>query len=240
MNLHTPFSTTSANTLNRTITQGLLRSNNIVQYASDIPCNIIQTLETDADQAQQFVQQIEAGQVPAIIQDLPSEVISAFSDILGIFVTLPTQLIGAAEAAITEAANLFNDIETGAIVSDIENIPGIVVSDVTSAWGDLTSGLEGDWTAATSAIACFFDSCPVTTSAADACGSSTAVESSIAVKASSTGQPASASSASGPSNPNVVSKAAGGNSFIDVFGGTGFIDFWPCALSVGVGLTLWL
>ena len=84
--------------------------------------------------------------------------------------TLPSQLIGAAQAAVTDAANIFDDIESGAIVTDIENLPGVVLSDATSAWGDFTSGLVDDWNAATNAIACLFRGCQVTTSAADACG----------------------------------------------------------------------
>lgn len=61
--------------------------------------------------------------------------------------------------------NVFNDIETGAIVSDLEKLPGVIVSNITSAWGDFKPGLEDDWNAAKRAIACGFGHCPVTTTA---------------------------------------------------------------------------
>ena len=91
---------------------------------------------------------------------------------MGIFVTLPSQLVNAAGAAVTDAAKLFNDIENGAIISDLEKLPNVVVSDITKAWGDLTSGLEDDWKAATHAIACFFSHCPVSTKASGSCRAS--------------------------------------------------------------------
>lgn len=80
--------------------------------------------------------------------------------------SLPTEIVDIAEAAITGAVNVFNDIESGAIVEDLEKIPGVIVSDITNAWGDLTSGLEDGWNAATDAFACLFGDCPVTTTAA--------------------------------------------------------------------------
>ncbi|KAG8530047.1 uncharacterized protein KY384_005529 [Bacidia gigantensis] len=153
----------------RNIARGLLRSGKIVRYISDIPCDVIQTLENDANEAQDFVEDLKQGKVPTLIENLPNEVTGAFKDVLSLFVTLPSELVGAAEAAVTDAVHIFNDIETGAIVSDLEELPGVIVSDVTSAWGDLTSGLEDDWNAATHAIACFFGDCPTSTAATGTC-----------------------------------------------------------------------
>lgn len=151
---------------NRRIVQGLFRSQNIVRLLSEIPCDIIQTLENDAAEAKAFVDELEQGKVPKIIENLPKEVTGALSDLIRIFVSLPTEIVDKAEAAITGAVNVFNDIESGAIVKDLEKIPGVIVSDITNAWGDLTSGLEDGWNAATDAFACLFGDCPVTTTTA--------------------------------------------------------------------------
>ena len=69
----------------------------------------------------------------------------------------------------TDAAHIFNDIGTGAIVDDIEQIPGAVVSLVTEEWGDFTSALVGDWDALTHVVGCFFKDCPVSTAASGGC-----------------------------------------------------------------------
>lgn len=151
---------------NRRIVQGLLRSENIVRLLSEIPCDIIQTLENDAAEAKTFVDELEQGKVPKIIENLPKEVIGALSDLILIFVSLPTEIVDVAEAAITGAVNVFNDIGSGAIVKDLEKIQGVIVSDITNAWGDLTSGLDDGWNAATDAFACFLGECPVTTTSA--------------------------------------------------------------------------
>lgn len=158
---------------NSNIIKGFLRSDKVVRYISDIPCDVINTLESDANEAEKFIHQLENGEVPTLIQNLPQEAIETFKDTIGIFLTLPSQIISAAEAGITDAAKIFNDIGSGAIVSDIENLPGVIVSDVTNAWGDLTSGLEDDWNAATHAIACFFVDCPISTIPAGSCSGNT-------------------------------------------------------------------
>ncbi|KAL9591685.1 MAG: hypothetical protein Q9179_007474, partial [Wetmoreana sp. 5 TL-2023] len=120
---------------------GFLRSDNVIRYISDIPCDIIQTLESDADQAKDFVNQLQQGHVPTLIENLAEEALGDFKNVIGIFVTLPSEIVGAAAAAVTDAAHIFNDIGHGTIISDIENLPGVRVSDVTSAWGDFTVGL---------------------------------------------------------------------------------------------------
>lgn len=85
---------------NRRIVQGLFRSQKIVRVLSDIPCDIIQTLENDAAEAKAFVDDFEQGKVPKIIENLPEEVTGAISDLIGIFLSLPTQIVDIAEAAI--------------------------------------------------------------------------------------------------------------------------------------------
>ena len=167
------------------IVKGIFRSHHLANDLSDVPCNIVQTLTTDVQAAEQFVQQIQAGQVPSLIQNLPEEAISEIGDIVGVFTALPSEILNAAESIATDAVHVIDDIEDGSIVSDIEQIPGIIVSDVTAAWGDLTNGLEHAWGDATSAIGCFFDpaSCASST-AANACpvsNSNTATTSSASV-----------------------------------------------------------
>ncbi|MCJ1264677.1 hypothetical protein MMC22_004551 [Lobaria immixta] len=161
--------------INRRIVQGLLQSDKIVRRLSDIPCGIIQTLEKDAGEAKKFIDELEDRKVPTIIQHLPEEVIGIFSNIVGIFGTLPSQIVGEAKAAVTDAVHVFNDIGTGAITSDLAQIPGVVVADITKDWGDLTSGLVDDWNAAAGAVGCFFGDCPVATTAAGSCGSTQAI-----------------------------------------------------------------
>ena len=156
------------------LVRGLLRSEKIIRLLSEIPCDIISTLENDADQASNFVHQLENGQVPTLIENLPQEVIDTFTNVYSIFKTLPSQLLDAAQATVTEAAHLFNDIETGAILSDLKELGDIVLSDITSEWGDLISGLKSDWDAAHDAIACFFGNCPVSTTVSGLCQSNTA------------------------------------------------------------------
>ncbi|MCJ1429558.1 hypothetical protein MMC29_007473 [Sticta canariensis] len=152
------------------ILKGILRSNDFVQYAADIPCNIIQTLETDENEAENFVKQIQAGDVPTLIKDLPQEIVGAFSDVVNIILTLPTKLLGAAEAAVTDAVHLVNDIESGAIVGDIESLPGVVVSEVTAGWGQFTAGIVGDWEAVTHGVGCVLGGCAAATATPGPCG----------------------------------------------------------------------
>ena len=173
----------SSNPLQRTIIRGLLRSDHIIKFISDIPCDIIHDLENDANKAERFVKDLEKGKVPDLIEDLPKEAIGAFKDVVGIFQKLPTQIKYEAEAAVTEAAKVFNDIGTGAIVSDIARLPHVVVSDVTSAWGDLTSGLKDGWNAATDAFACLIHDCTINTNAPSSCRGSGARTASVSRQA---------------------------------------------------------
>ena len=140
----------------RTILEGLLRSQHFSSIAAQIPCDIITSLESDEYQAQQFIQQVEAGQVPTIIQDLPSEIVDAFTSIVDIALKLPQALLDDAENAVSDAEHIFNDIFDGNIVQDIESLPGEIASDVTAEWGHVTSDLVEGWTALTHGVACFF------------------------------------------------------------------------------------
>ena len=150
------------------LARGLLRPNkgDIIKYLSDIPCEELLSLETDADEAREFIEQLHNGQVPSIIQDLPQEAAQEFIDVVNIALSLPTEIQDAAEAAVTDAANVSNDIEDGSIVQDIESIPGIILADVTSGWADFTNELTDAWNDATSGIGCCFgnsNDCPQST-----------------------------------------------------------------------------
>lgn len=146
-----------------TIIRGLLRSHNIIQDISKIPCDVINTLETDVDAAKNFVTELEQGRVPELIKDLPQEIIGTFHDLINIAASLPTEIFDAAQAVVTDVVHVFDDIENGSIVSDLERVPSIVVSDVTAGWGDFTHGVVGLWNGVTGDIACAFESCPTST-----------------------------------------------------------------------------
>lgn len=150
-----PTDTTNSNTV-----RGLLRSNkgSIVHYITEIPCNIIATLESDAGEAEQFVNQIEAGQVPTIISSLPQDAVDVFSDVLNVLTLIPSEIINVAEAAATDVVSIVDDIEDGSITSVLVALPSELAADVTNAWGDLTDGITNAWNGFT----CFFENCPST------------------------------------------------------------------------------
>ena len=150
--------------------QGLLNSTqgNIGQYIAEIPCNDINTLTTDAEAAEQFVTQLEAGEVPTLITDLPQEAVHEFSDVLNILTSLPSEVINVAEAAVTDVVNIVDDIEDGQITAVIASLPSDVVHIVTAGWDDLTNGLTDAWNAFTHGFDCvILEKCPKTT---PACG----------------------------------------------------------------------
>lgn len=136
----------------RTIIRGILRSHKIFDLAQNIPNSIIQTLENDADAAEKFITQIEHGQVPDLIKDLPQEIIDGFTDVLNILKTLPSEILNVAEAAVTDVVNVANEIENGTIISEIEKLPSEVASVVTQDWGEFTAGVVDGWNDFT----CFF------------------------------------------------------------------------------------
>ena len=153
--------------------QGLFRSKIGLDYVRYIPCDVIQTLESDGHQAEQFFEQLLLGQVPSVVQNLPQEAVQQFKDVFNIVTTLPDEILTAAEAVATDAANVFNDIEDGSIIQDIEYIPGVILSDVTSEWSDFTSVLTSAWNDVASDIGCFYGNCPPPT-AVGACASTAA------------------------------------------------------------------
>ena len=163
------------------IVWGLLNSKkgNIPQYVSELLCNVIQTLESDSGEAEQFVQEIASGNVPAIFQDLSQDAVAQFSDVINIAFTLPTAFLGAAESIATEAMNLFEDIEDGNIINDLSQFGESVVADITNGWVDFTAGVTDAWNDTTSGIDCFFGNFPQPTDAAGACGTVAVVTSTV-------------------------------------------------------------
>ncbi len=192
------------------IVQGLLRSKkgDALRYISDIPCDVIQSLETDADKAMKFVEQLKAGQVPSVIQDLPQEAVQEFRDVINIALSLPSEILDAAEAAASDAANVFDDIEDGSIIQDIEQIPGVVLSDITSGWADFTNELTDAWNDVTSDIGCFFGDCPQPTAVGSCPGAAAATTTGNGAAASTTSNGAAASTTSNGAAASTTSYGA--------------------------------
>ena len=151
--------------------QGLLNSTqgDIGQYIAEVPCNDINTLTTDAAAAEQFVQQIEQGQVPTLITNLPQDAVNEFSNIINILTSLPSEVINVAEAAVTDVVSIVDDIEDGHITAVIASLPSDIVHEITEGWDDLTNGLTDAWNALTHGVECvILDKCPKTP--VDTCG----------------------------------------------------------------------
>ncbi|KAL8910451.1 MAG: hypothetical protein Q9171_004245 [Xanthocarpia ochracea] len=150
----------------------------MVKYISQIPCDIVQTLQNDANEAKKFIDQLEDGKVPSFIENLPEEIITSFKYLFGIFLTLPSDTFSVAEDTVESAVNLFNDIESGAIRSYFEDFDDKIVSGVTDLWGDFTAGLKDAWGAAAGAAAgavrCFPTACAVSSDALGSCQGNTA------------------------------------------------------------------
>lgn len=146
--------------------QGILRSDKFIQNAAEIPCDVIESLENDADAAQQFVEQIRQSQVPTIIEDLPQNIVHEFVGLVKVALALPSEIRDVAEAAVTDAVRIVNDIESGAITQEFKNLPSAALSEFSSAWGDLTDGAIHAFDAATHGVGCLFVQC---TSSAPAC-----------------------------------------------------------------------
>ena len=86
--------------------------------------------------------------------------VASLNDIINIAISLPTEILGAAKSFVTDAANVFNDIEDGSIVSDLAKVRGIVVSDIMAGWGDLASAVADGWHGFSSDIDWVFGNCP--------------------------------------------------------------------------------
>lgn len=145
--------------------RGLLNSHkgDIAHYITEIPCNIIATLESDAGQAEQFVNQIEKGQVPTIISDLPKEAVDVFGDVLNVLTMIPSEIINVTEAAATDVVNIVDDIEDGSITSVLAAIPSEIVAGITNGWGDLTNGITDAVNGLTDGFKCdILGQCPST------------------------------------------------------------------------------
>ena len=162
-----------------------LKKGNILQYVSELLCNVIQTLESDFGEAEQFVQEIVSGNVPVIFQDLSQNAVAQFSDVINIAFTLPAAFLGAAESIATEPENLFEDIEDGNTINDLSQFGESIVADITNGWEDFTAGVTDTWNDNTSDIDCFFGNFPRPTDAARACGT-VAVTSTVYAQLSST------------------------------------------------------
>lgn len=152
----------------RNLIWGLFRSRNIISLLGHIPCEIVEILENDEDEADRFFTQIQSGQVPSRIENLPGEITDRIVDIVRIALTLPSDIFEGAEAIVRDTVELFNAIEDGSIVEKLQQVPGMIVSQFTSGWNDFTSGFGG----AIDALTCAFVDCP-TTEPAGVCGTTT-------------------------------------------------------------------
>ncbi|KAF7510605.1 hypothetical protein GJ744_006217 [Endocarpon pusillum] len=122
---------------------GLFRSRNIISLLGHIPCEIVQILENDENEADRFFNQIQSGEVPSLIESLPGEITDRIVDIVGIALTLPSDIFEGAEAIVSDTVEFFNAIEDGSIVERLQEVPGMIVSQFTSGWDDFTSGFGG-------------------------------------------------------------------------------------------------
>ena len=149
----------------RNILRGLLNSQrgSIIQNIAGIPCSEVDSLLTDAGEAKQFVEQIQQGQVPSVIQNLPQEALAQITDVISIALLVPSAVINFATAAATDAASIIDEIEDGSITSAIEALPSDLYTEVTMGWSDLTAGLTDAWDDATDGIKCLFGDCPSST-----------------------------------------------------------------------------
>ncbi len=173
---------------------------------------MIQSLETDADEAMEFVEQLKAGQVPSVVQDLPQEAVQEFRDVINIALSLPTEILDAAEAAASDAANVFDDIEDGSIIQDIEQIPGVVLSDITNGWADFTNELTDAWNDVTSDIGCFFGDCPQPTTVGSCPGAAAATTTGNGAAATTTSYGAAATTTSNGAAASTTSNGAAATS----------------------------
>ena len=201
---------------NRNIVKGIFNSDkgNLIQNVANIPCDTIETLESDADEAEQFVSQIQAGQVPSAITDLPQEAVSEFGDIIDVATMVIDDVAG---AAVTDVVNVFNEIEDGSIVSVVAGIPSDIIDAITNGWDDFTSEVQSAW----GGFTCFFEGdCSSTSSAgfclmpaaASASATANAAATSASASASATANAAAASASAYYASESSASAAAAANS----------------------------
>lgn len=121
--------------------------------AASIPCDIVNTLETNAEAAEQFVREVQAGQVPTIIENLPEEIVESFGSIINVALALPQSIWDTAVNVVDGVEGVFDSIADGSIVSELP-------AEIADAWEDVTAGFVDAWDAVTADIACLFDDCP--------------------------------------------------------------------------------
>lgn len=120
--------------------------------ASQVPCDIVNELENNAEAAEQFVREIQAGQVPTLIENLPSEVANAFGSMINVALSLPETLWDTAEGIVDGVENLFDSVADGSIVTELPE-------EIAETWETVTAGLVDAWDALTDDIACLFGDC---------------------------------------------------------------------------------
>lgn len=77
--------------------------------------------------------------MPSIIANLPEEVVSDLADT----VDVATSIIGdVAGAAVTDVVSIFDAIEDGSIVSEIEGIPTDIINGITNGWNGFTDEIK--------------------------------------------------------------------------------------------------
>ncbi|KAL8993602.1 MAG: hypothetical protein Q9169_006227 [Polycauliona sp. 2 TL-2023] len=114
----------------RTLVKGFLRSNPVSKIIQSIPCSVVNKLESDPNLAQNFVEQLQAGQTPELINELPGDILNGFQGIFQILAGTPDALVQQFEDVVDTATGLFNDIESGNIWQEIEDFGGEVVDTV--------------------------------------------------------------------------------------------------------------
>ena len=109
------------------------------------------------------MQEIQAGQVPTIIQDLPSEIVDAFGSIVNVALALPQAVWDTAENIVDGFEGVFDSIADGSIVTELPQ-------EIADAWETVTAGFVDAWDAVTADIACFFGDCAEPTAGGCAAG----------------------------------------------------------------------
>jgi hypothetical protein len=117
------------------VLSGLLRSGNLAASLGSIPCNVVDALSNDAEAAANFINQLQAGQVPDLIADLPETVFNTFKSAIDTLTQLPEAVVNAASDAVETAERIFDDIGSGD-VEDLGEIAGEVIEDI---WNGFTA-----------------------------------------------------------------------------------------------------
>ena len=87
----------------------------------------------------EFVEQLQAGQVPSVIQDLPQEAVQEFRNVIKIALSLPTEILDAAEAAATRPMLPMFSMTSKTVVSSKTSSQSLGSSCPTSRVDGLTS-----------------------------------------------------------------------------------------------------